>query len=817
MKRIHIIFITMLGMLCALPLQAAVVETLSSGNARLQVSEAKEAGQYQVTFLVYDNEFNASEEYNPTLVIDCYMKTFYANYTDYKKENGKLTMTARFTATPSTVVFVVTDIYEAKGDGSFALDRDVRVESLGDNPYKNGFYTSFGLQFSDTNELLDYDYFIPGVWYKPQFTIGGNIPSGIPTKDDTNFFYRDDRTPLPVVMMRDKTTGLAVFIVDQDSPCRTVLADASLEEQNENYQYGGVGVVKRKKTEGFCAVATYPGSDNRQGGIGERRHPFVEGFDRHHYKVFFNFAKTDDYGVSFEQAWDTAFNLYNPEIRYEDQTHAYKALIETVDYYYLSQDGDSRQSVSTKQPGFPWGVNLKNFSLNATTFELGFVGCQPNAGYALLRYGLDNDNESYASHGKKVIDFWARSGLSSLGLPRSRYYNQSGMWDMNGTTTIRQAATGMNGVLNAYCYYLKKTGTKQVQWLTACEKFGQWLVKNQQKDGSFYMEYDYNRITNGAHPIQKYNKYLTICAVRYLVELYLTTMNEEYLEAARKAADWSLSHTHKSWLYVASVIDNPQTIDSESGIQALQGFLSMYDLTKEAKWLEAAEQAATYTETWAYMHEVPVEDDQTGETDWPRDRSIVGQHIITVAQPACDLGFAWCSFAFYRMYLYTGKERYLKMARISAHNTKQSMNLHQALYPGRQEGLQQEAFTIRTANHSTRRQNSVMEALTWNFAAHLDPMIRFLDAFGTPDIEAIEEMDKNDVLRMNEEYSILQAADYGQDISDIREVSALRKDGGQKVYLEGSLLHVVRQNAQGKQEHSVYTLAGALVKRTVED
>ncbi len=34
----------------------------------------------------------------------------------------------------------------------------------------------------------------------------------------------------------------------------------------------------------------------------------------------------------------------------------------------------------------------------------------------------------------------------------------------------------------------------------------------------------------------------------------------------------------------------------------------------------------------------------------------------------------------------------------------------------------------------------VMECLSWNYAAHLDPLTRFQDAFGSMDIETIEKM-----------------------------------------------------------------------------
>ena len=90
------------------------------------------------------------------------------------------------------------------------------------------------------------------------------------------------------------------------------------------------------------------------------------------------------------------------------------------------------------------------------------------------------------------------------------------------------------------------------------------------------------------------------------------------------------------------------------------------------------------------------------------------------------------------------------------------MNLGQKLYPGQPEGLQQEAFQVRVTNGAGRRMNSIMEALTWNFAAHIDPMIRFKDAFGSYDLEEVEKMPQSEKERLNDRYSLYQSSDYGQ-------------------------------------------------------
>ena len=79
----------------------------------------------------------------------------------------------------------------------------------------------------------------------------------------------------------------------------------------------------------------------------------------------------------------------------------------------------------------------------------------------------------------------------------------------------------------------------------------------------------------------------TISAVRFLVQLYLVTGDERYREAALKAGEWSYQNVYLNMEYRGSTCDNTDIIDNESGIYAMFGFMSLYDLTGEQKWLEA--------------------------------------------------------------------------------------------------------------------------------------------------------------------------------------------------------------------------------------
>ena len=776
MKKL-LLLLTLLGSLTAL-----ADETLASGDVTLNANQNSD-GTYSISFTAFGQTFNSGTTRNPTLYINCKGQEFYPTYDSADDRDSCMVLTATVKYDESTTL-LVTDRFQPEGDGAFSLWRSVDVQTTTDDE-QDGFYSSFGLQHAVENTFEDLDKFVPGVLYNVCFTEQGNMPSGSIKASDTDFLYRDDRTTLPVVMLRDKQSGVAFTVIVADSPCSTILDDVKNRLASADYQFGGVGITKRTQTDCYAAVATWPGNDMHAGGKGIRRHPLVNGGKFHQYHVYFKIEKTRDYAESIAKAWDKAFDLYNPTVYETDQMHAYDALLNTLDYYYLSPiASETKQQVAASAPGFPWSIKLTDFSIDWTTYELGFVGSQPASGFSMMRAGLDAGKTLRKKCGTNVIDFWANEGLSVLGFPKCRYRSDFESWD-KFPCSMRQACSGLTEVLEAWCYYRKYDGTNKAKWIEACRRFGDWLVCNQNEDGSFYMEYDPNVVTDGKHPATKKNKNLTICAVRYLVELYLATDKPEYLDAAKRAAEWAYTNNHLNYAYVACVIDNPECVDSESGQQAMQGFLSLYDATKEQKWLDAAIQAAKYTETFTFMHEVPVETDQKAKTEWPRDRSVVGQHYIAAAHSAADLGFAWSSFHYFRLYVITGNEHWLKVARIAAHNSKQSMNLYKKLYPTRQEGLQLEASTLRTSD-KPRRMGCVLETLTWNFAAHLDPMNRLMDAYGTPDIEKAAAMPIDELRELDRKYAVHQSADCGDKEEVLDDIYNGEGDGLTGEYWEGS-------------------------------
>ena len=77
------------------------------------------------------------------------------------------------------------------------------------------------------------------------------------------------------------------------------------------------------------------------------------------------------------------------------------------------------------------------------------------------------------------------------------------------------------------------------------------------------------------------------------------------MDSALKAGEalWKISG---SMGYYSGATGNSQVADKESGMLSLNAFLSLYDATKDSKWLDRAIAAADYTESWIWIWNVPM-------------------------------------------------------------------------------------------------------------------------------------------------------------------------------------------------------------------
>ena len=128
-----------------------------------------------------------------------------------------------------------------------------------------------------------------------------------------------------------------------------------------------------------------------------------------------------------------------------------------------------------------------------------------------------------------------------------------------------------------------------------------------------------------------------------------------------------MQNTYKLMEYRGSTCDNTDIMDNESGIYAIFGFLALYDLTGEQKWLDALIGAADYTETWTYAGRSPCA--PCGPTTPSTKTASAGKARLRLGGGGGDMYMAACAYVYYRLYVITGDEHYRDYAEFIHNNT----------------------------------------------------------------------------------------------------------------------------------------------------
>ncbi len=275
-------------------------------------------------------------------------------------------------------------------------------------------------------------------------------------------------------------------------------------------------------------------------------------------------------------------------------------------------------------------------------------------------------------------------------------------------------------------------------WLEFCEKAARFFLNIQNEDGSFYRAYE----PDGTMRMD--SKANTISIVRFFVQLYLVTGKEEYRSVALKAGQWSYDNVYMKMEYRGSTCDNTDIFDNESGIYAMFGFLSLYDLTGDDKWLEALLGAADYTETWTYSWSFPV---YCNVPYSPlKDRSISGLSPVTIGGGGGDMYMAACAYIYYRIYVITGDEHYRDYAEFIHNNSRQANDVY-GEYEYALQGLSWEGTWF-----ADQVIESLHHWLPWVTYVEVDPTSRLYDTFGSYTIDGCEQLPEEEKKKRNRIY-----------------------------------------------------------------
>ena len=190
--------------------------------------------------------------------------------------------------------------------------------------------------------------------------------------------------------------------------------------------------------------------------------------------------------------------------------------------------------------------------------------------------------------------------------------------------------------------------------------------------------------------------------------------------------------------------DNPNTVDKEAGIYATFAYSALYAATGEAKYLEAMEQAAVYTMSWAYTYSFKVANFNRLAAGVPTELGYTdGLSFIATGHSAVDSFIAAMYYEMFKLYVWTGDETYHDMALFLEKNTKQTMNLDNR-YGFAKESLMIEATNLANFQFRTAETRGVW--LPWITAQNIEPILSMERTFGNQSVESFSS-DDLDMLR----------------------------------------------------------------------
>jgi hypothetical protein len=662
---------------------------------------------------------------------------------DYVQEEADKVVAGGRLETKSGSVFCFKDRY-LPDENAFRLERRVFVEQVGEDL---GFQSKFSLVLSDEDNLSQFDYFAPGHWYGQNTYTHEQIMGH--DHSSTYFWKKETSLALPLFSARSLTTGESVmfsrshadikeadysFVRSEnsvDEKCNVASIGLSRSEHKSlNYLYYGYAVETEQEqvSQGLSLDYVFPYSEGesynnhvynvdyffRNKKMTRACHPVRLGFSQA-YAVDVHLGQEKDFYAMMKHSWRTVYAKLRDPLFAVDFERYYH------DIMYLLKDMTGQYG---KAWGLPFACQLPGLDISSVSFQMGFVGQQIGIAYQMLYYAYAYDDKVMREKALGIINFWLDNSVSETGVAHvcfqagSQQFEPYPIW-------IRMLADGMENMLCVYRLLLDR-GEEKPACLDYCRRVADWLLKIQNADGSFYRAY--NEQGEGV---------MESCAttpmlLRFFAELYRETEEEKYRIAAIKAGEWALAHSVEKMEYVGATCDNAAILDKESGIYAMRGFLSLYEMDGDVRWKKALVASADFTETWMYAWSYPI------RTLWPNHpfnhNHFSGHSLITVGGDGADGYMSYCSYDYYRVYEITGDRHYLDVAEFIHHNTKQSSDTSGAC------GYKYRALNHESANFSSQTLGGNYHWLPWCSYVEVDALLRLHKRAGVFDFVSLEEI-----------------------------------------------------------------------------
>jgi hypothetical protein len=635
--------------------------------------------------------------------------------------------------------FYIEDHWTISGD-VLSLVREVNVIGTKDSA---GFYSAIRITTAPEINWEDVDFLAPGLLYgKPHTSPGAS--GGFLNYNAKRFSIREDVLSAPLFGIRlHNGNWIAAMNLSPDgvTTLEETTAQATSVIIDERISFGAMGATL-SPSGGIEMGFWLPGTTNefsRGFGMGRdvpsspiirhRYHPVKDGF-RQNYKVGFRFGKSDSFRDMEREAWRWAWQSLDPKIQTVDVEVMRKTLIDHLaDRILIVDDRAGVPFVIDAVSGRPGSYRpfLRSYSFatrpqgpipqeikelaawaesvgvdmdpNAAELFLwpkivmGFCGKNIEVGEQLL---IESDRDTSARGqrfrelGLKVIESLIKYVPMSP-YPAGEAYDirngKPGSARTEGAFGLRSLSEDMR-IMMDLIHREKSLGREHPEWLKWARDYADWLLTQQRRNGSFSMGWINGEVTDTAGST-------TYAAVPLLVKMSEETGDNKYLESAIRAGDYVWNSTGTKCVYLGAT-GGSSVADKESGMLSLEAFLSLYENSKDKKWLERAMSAGDYTESWIWIWNVPMPIGANyADLGWKPGVPTIGVNGIGSNDVGgVDQYLDWAVPSFAKLYEYTGDSHYLDVARVLLHGTKAMLALPGRTYDLLGPGWQQEHWKM---------------------------------------------------------------------------------------------------------------------------
>jgi hypothetical protein len=598
----------------------------------------------------------------------------------------------------SAVAFHISDTWTID-DGILKVHRLLNV--LGSA--EGGFSSSVMFVTSPGNQWGGIKFFAPGVIYGDPSHDGARAPGGLMNEAMKRFAFREDFLEAPLLAMSFQN-GDSISVLDPtpqgDTTTEETRAGTNTTLVSENFKFGALGAneeLGQGVQFGFWMPGTisdisgprmtngeYTGQTSEQAATPSWRRrysPIRDGFSQN-YNVQFRFGENEDFLAMERNSWRWAWSVLRPAVDYRDLALIQKTLIDFLETRVVSIDG---------RTGIPYLLDSRTGEYmsraDARRAAMGFCAKNIEAADQLLQEA-DRDSsprgQRMRASGEAIIDTFIR--LIPMSPPAGDGFNlftgkiETAIWSVN-QQFLRTVAEEQLTLLKAY-QREKSLGRDHPDWLRWSKSFTDWLLTQQRADGSFPRAW---YLGNGV--VYNPSGSATYMGPPLLTAFAKQTGEKKYLDAAIRAGEYLWQHNGQEGHYEGGAVDasSPElTTDKESGMLSLEAFLSLYDATKDPKWLKRAEAAGDYTESWILIWNIPMPVDANDEEiQWKKGITTVGlQGITAKGAGGHDEYLDWGTPLYAELYNNTKDPHYLDVAQILLQNTKGMLAL-----PGRTFGM----------------------------------------------------------------------------------------------------------------------------------